>query len=137
VSDLFKAVAALCAMVVAILGVVTAVNGVNVASPQQDTGGNGTEISRPADACIEGYVWREAFSGDHVCVTRAERTRVHADDEAAESRIDPNGAYGSDSCVQGYVWRGARPEDHVCVTSKERDRVAADNEAAAERVATP
>ena len=59
------------------------------------------------------------------------------DNKAAESRIDPNGAYGSDSCVQGYVWRGARPEDHVCVTSKERDRVAADNEAAAERVATP
>ena len=137
-SDLFKAVAALCAMIVAILGVVQAMNGgFNVASPSQGTDGNRTQTLRPADACIEGYVWREAFSGDHVCVTDAERTRVRADNKAAASRIDPNGDYGRDSCEQGFVWRGARPADHVCVTSEERDRVASDNAAAAERVAAP
>jgi hypothetical protein len=24
------------------------------------------------DACVEGYVWREAFPDDHVCVSRFE-----------------------------------------------------------------
>jgi hypothetical protein len=91
----------------------------------------------PADLCIQGYVWREAFVGDHVCVTGEERQRVADDNAAAASRVDPSGPYGPNSCVSGYVWRVARPDDLVCVTGEERQQVADDNAAAASRIAPP
>ena len=91
----------------------------------------------PPDTCVSGYVWREAFDGDHVCVTPDERTQAAQDNAAASSRVDPGGAYGPNTCVSGFVWRVARPEDLVCVTTEERQRVADDNAAAASRVVGP
>ena len=79
------------------------------------------------DVCASGYVWREAFEGDHACVTLDRRDQALQDNAAADSRVDPSGSFGPDTCVKGYVWREARPEDHVCVTQEERERVAADN----------
>jgi hypothetical protein len=132
-SDVAKAIVAICGVIVAVLGFI------QVQQPQSPPGGGtGSAPSTrpgPADACLQGFVWREAYTGDHVCVTSEERGRVAADNAAARSRIDPNGAYGADSCVQGYVWRGARDSDHVCVTSEEHDRVVADNAAGPSRVA--
>ena len=55
-----------------------------------------------SDACAEGYVWREAFYGDHVCVSENTHDRAQSDNKnAAELRA---GKYG-DQCVQGLVWR--------------------------------
>jgi hypothetical protein len=88
-----------------------------------------------AQRCLQGFVWREAFVGDYVCVTPATRSQAWFDNALAASRVNPNGgAYGPDTCLQGYVWREARPTDHVCVTLSVRTLTAADNAAAATRV---
>jgi hypothetical protein len=42
------------------------------------------------DTCKQGYVWREAFDGDHVCVTPEIRTEAAADNATAESRKAAN-----------------------------------------------
>jgi len=85
--------------------------------------------------CIQGYVWREAVPGDHVCVTPETRAQAQYDNSQAQSRIDPNGAYGPDSCIQGYVWREAFPNDHVCVTPETRAQAQYDNSQAQSRIA--
>lgn len=79
------------------------------------------------DTCQDGYVWREAFAGDHVCVLPETRQQAAIDNERASSRVDPNGAFGSKSCIAGYVWREARPGDDVCVSEATRQQVIADN----------
>ena len=86
------------------------------------------------DTCRQGYVWREAFPGDHVCVTPATRAQAAYDNSQAGARRDPNGAYGPDTCLPGYVWREACPGDHVCVTPETRAQTAEDNRLAATRV---
>lgn len=90
------------------------------------------------DTCKQGYVWREAFPGDHVCVTPDVRQRVWSDNSQAAQRVQPGGgAYGPDTCKQGYVWREARPGDHVCVTGELREQTRRDNSLAAERRVCP
>jgi hypothetical protein len=74
--------------------------------------------------CASGYVWREAFPGDLVCVDPSQRDQAAADNAAAPARVDPNGAYGPLSCVSGYVWRDAYDGDAVCVEPWVRDQVA-------------
>ena len=87
------------------------------------------------DTCIQGYVWREAFSGDHVCVTPITRRQAASDNSLANTRRQPGGgAYGPDTCRQGYVWREARPDDHVSVAPKTRAQTVSDNGQAASRV---
>jgi beta-lactam-binding protein with PASTA domain len=89
-----------------------------------------------AGRCIEGYVWREAFSGDRVCVTPETRAQAASDNQQATRRIEPDPskrAYGPDTCRQGFVWREASPTDHVCVTPETRARTADDNRKAASR----
>jgi len=90
-------------------------------------------ITRPAAAdddlvygpetCVQGYVWREAFEGDTVCVVPGFRSQVFADNAAAEARRQP----GSRNCVSGYVWRVARPSDLVCVPPEIRSMVVTQN----------
>ena len=93
--------------------------------------------SAPSDACRQGYVWREAVPGDHVCVTPAIRQQAAEDNAQAGARRQPGGgAYGPNTCLGGYVWREARPDDVVCVTSETRAQTAADNRAAAARRAS-
>lgn len=92
----------------------------------------------PPDACIEGFVWREAFPGDHVCVTPEVREQAARDNRLAASRREPQGgAYGADTCKPGFVWREARPQDHVCVTPEVREQTARDNRLAMTRLARP
>lgn len=88
------------------------------------------------NTCLVGWVWREAFPGDYVCVTPATRAQARADNAAAAARVDPRGAYGPRSCVSGYVWREARASDLVCVTPATRAVAKADNAAAASRRAS-
>jgi hypothetical protein len=94
----------------------------------------GRDLPYGPDTCQQGYVWREAFPGDHVCVTPNIRTQAAMDNAQAAARREPNGGpYGPDTCKQGYVWREARPGDHVCVTPEVRAQTAADNALATER----
>jgi len=37
--------------------------------------------------CVSGYVWREAFPADLVCVTPAVRTQTRLDNAQAASRV--------------------------------------------------
>jgi hypothetical protein len=85
------------------------------------------------NTCLNGYVWREAYTGDVVCVTPATRTRAAQDNAAAASRRDPDAGYGPYGCKSGYVWREARASDLVCVTPDIRTQAKADNAAAASR----
>lgn len=91
-------------------------------------------IAAERDTCKPGYVWREAFPGDHVCVGPAIREQAQRDNKQANARRASNGGpFGPDTCRQGYVWRQARPEDHVCVTPQTRAQTVSDNRQAAAR----
>ncbi|MBA2675202.1 hypothetical protein [Ramlibacter sp.] len=105
--------------------------GISISStrPQSTTGGGGYQ----ADICKQGYVWREAAKGDHVCVTPAVRTQAAQDNAAAAGRRVPNGAYGPDTCKPGFVWREAFAGDHACVVPAVRSAAADDNRQGAGR----
>jgi hypothetical protein len=86
------------------------------------------------DTCRQGYVWREAYPGDHVCVTPETRAQAADDNRRAPARWQPGGgAYGPYTCRPGFVWREARPGDVVCVIPEIRAQTAADNRQAAMR----
>lgn len=79
------------------------------------------------DTCLDGYVWRDAIPGDHVCVTPDRRTLAAQENGVAGARVDPGGAYGPNSCLSGYVWREAYVGDVVCVVPDRRSQVAQEN----------
>jgi hypothetical protein len=84
-----------------------------------------------ADRCIVGFVWREAFPDDRVCVTGAVRTETRNDNAQAAARRQPGGGpFGPDTCRQGFVWREANAADHVCVTTSVRTRTRSENASA-------
>ncbi|BDY32895.1 hypothetical protein [Mycolicibacterium mageritense] len=87
------------------------------------------------DTCIQGYVWREARTGDTVCVTPDIRATVKQQNANPGAKKDPNGAYGPQSCAQGFVWREAFDGDTICVTPDFRQQMFDDNAAAASRKA--
>lgn len=86
-----------------------------------------------ADTCAEGFVWRDAAPGDHVCVKPLGRQRAAEENALAASRVDPAGAYGPNTCLNGFVWREAFGGDVVCVTPARRDAVRQENAMAAAR----
>jgi hypothetical protein len=91
--------------------------------------------SAPAQ-CKTGFVWREAFLRDTVCVTPERRAQVQSENAAAATHRSPTGgAYGPNSCVTGFVWRQASPEDFVCVLPQSRDLVGRENATASANVA--
>ncbi|WP_405942641.1 hypothetical protein [Streptomyces sp. NBC_00207] len=65
-----------------------------------------------SNQCKSGYVWRDSFEGDGLCVTPAERDAAHAS--------NPNRQPGSNQCKPGYVWRDSFDGDGLCVTPAER-----------------
>ena len=85
------------------------------------------------DTCVQGFVWREARSGDTVCVTPGVRDAIAAQNANAGANRDPSQAYGPESCSQGYVWREAFDGDTICVTPAVRSATLADNAAAGSR----
>jgi hypothetical protein len=85
-------------------------------------------VPRPP-ACKAGFVWREAFYGDDICVTPQTRAQAAADNSQAAARRAPS----SDTCKSGFVWREARPGDLVCVTPETRAQAAFDNSQARQR----
>lgn len=86
------------------------------------------------DTCIQGYVWREAFPGDRVCVTSQIRSEAAEDNAQSQARRQmARGPFGPDMCLQGFVWREASPVDHVCVSGQTRAQTALDNQEASSR----
>ena len=81
------------------------------------------------DQCVPGFVWREAFPGDHVCVSGTTREQMQVDN----SNVDKNHVSGSSQCRFGLVWREAEADDQVCVTNATRELAAVDNAAASAR----
>lgn len=71
-----------------------------------------------ADPCLPGFVWREAFPGDQVCVPPASRERAARDNAAAASRKQPDPP--GEACRDGFVWREAFAGDTVCVSPDAR-----------------
>lgn len=101
---------------------------------------SGTVLAAPPDlpygpdTCLQGFVWREARTGDTVCVTPDVRARTLQENSTPTLNREPNGgAYGPDTCLQGFVWREAFDGDTICVTPAERTQTKADNAAAASR----
>ena len=42
------------------------------------------------NTCIAGFVWREAYVGDKICVTMARRTQVHNENiQGPNNRVNP------------------------------------------------
>ncbi len=37
--------------------------------------------------CVQGYVWREAWVGDDVCVTGSQRTQARLDNAEVRNRV--------------------------------------------------
>lgn len=69
------------------------------------------------DTCIQGLVWREARTGDTVCVTPEFRSRTAAENANPAANKEPlGGTYGPETCKQGFVWREAFDGDTICVT---------------------
>ena len=79
------------------------------------------------DTCADGYVWRDAIPGDHVCVLPARRSLAATENANAGLHVDPAGAYGPNSCIAGYVWREAYVGDVVCVVPARRTQVHQEN----------
>lgn len=89
-----------------------------------------------AATCQAGYVWREAFEGDRVCVTSAASQLAQNENRLSPSRTEA--AEGDEpACKPGFVWREAGPDDRVCVTPARKAAVAAENEAAASKRIVP
>jgi hypothetical protein len=92
------------------------------------SGPTSAELRYGPDTCIDGYVWREAFTDDHVCVTPDVRSQAAYDNSQASARRQPGGGdWGPNTCRTGYVWRVARPSDLVCVTPEVRSQTEVDN----------
>ncbi|PEG38732.1 hypothetical protein CQY20_12230 [Mycolicibacterium agri] len=100
------------------------------------------------DTCKDGFVWRDAVPGDHICVTPERRQKVADDFHTAKSRAaaqspaahlgDPRcianrtlpgcSSMAAPSCLEGFVPRAVPGEDVlVCVTPQERDLIAQEN----------
>ncbi|MFL6661628.1 MAG: PASTA domain-containing protein, partial [Rhizobacter sp.] len=90
------------------------------------------------DTCKSGFVWRDAFPGDHVCVAPAVRAQAQAENAQgpAHRALPVFGLpFGPDTCAPGFVWRDARQGDHVCVSGASRQAAADENRQAASRLA--
>jgi len=89
-----------------------------------------SEARAQSDECAAGFVWREAFPDDHVCVSPEVRDMVKEANRNAPQYTTKDG----NECVPGYVWRMAGPRDQVCVSEDERDQAEQDNRLAETRL---
>ena len=91
-------------------------------------GPSAAQLRYGPDTCKNGFVWREAYLSDHVCVLPEIREQARRDNSLAASNVQPGGGpFGPDTCKPGLVWREARQGDHICVTPDIRTRAADDN----------
>jgi len=90
-------------------------------------------IAQVQRTCLRGYVWREARSGDMICVTPQSRALAADENIQAISRRESGPRDGVYYCLQGFVWREAFDGDTVCVIPAARQRVREENTAAISR----
>lgn len=90
----------------------------------------------PDGSCMNGYVWREAYTNDHVCVTQATHDEASADNAAGPSHVLQLSFVETDTCISGYVWRQAIDSDHVCVPPDVRAETVKDNKLGPSRIST-
>jgi hypothetical protein len=110
------------------VGVLAAAMFVGLAAPASAATSAGTDVraaafsttTAAAKPCQPGFVWRDSFEGDAVCVTPQERDAVH---NANPNRQPGGGASGPATCKSGFVWRDSFEGDALCVTPQERDAV--------------
>ena len=78
-----------------------------------------------SDACAEGYVWREAFEGDHVCVSPGTREQAQADNAlAAQRRATAKAAVPLPPARLGcHVFRAGEWREVPCATEEETKRM--------------
>jgi hypothetical protein len=60
-----------------------------VGSPMRDTCAYRKSARMPTGSCIQGFVWREANSTDHLCVTPQTRSQTAADNGAQDIQALP------------------------------------------------
>src|SRR4029078_2843965 len=81
--------------------------------------------------CSPGYVWRDAFDGDLICVSPQRYAQVQDENRYASQHIDPNWTAPSlaspEDCLEGYTWRLAGPDDAACVTFEASDQATYEN----------
>jgi len=113
----------------AILGLIIGgiVAGSGGGSPPPPPPDPGASLPYGPDTCVDGFVWRDIYPGDHVCVTVQSRAKAAHENDIAGSRVDPAGAYGPNTCKPGFVWREAYAGDKVCVVPDRRSAVATEN----------
>ncbi|WP_162641665.1 hypothetical protein [Streptosporangium sp. 'caverna'] len=70
--------------------------------------------------CMRGYVWREAFPNDFVCVLPDWRMVTAAENKARVANRFPTYPH-PDKCRPGFVWRQAGLADYVCVSPASRN----------------
>lgn len=113
------------AVAAAILGAI--LGGVLAGSSSSPAPAPEPELPYGPDTCKNGYVWRDAIPGDHVCVRPNRRSTAAHENSIAGSRVNPGGAYGPNTCKPGFVWREAYSGDVVCVSPTRRSQVRAEN----------
>lgn len=80
--------------------------------------------------CRSGFVWRELYDGDTVCVTPPERDQARAE-RSTPNRFGFGGLPGA--CLPGFVQRVARPGDITCVPLGRQVQIQQQNALAAQR----
>jgi len=113
------------AVAAAIFGAI--LGGVLAGSPSSPAPAPEPALPYGPDTCKDGYVWRDAIPGDHVCVRPNRRSTAAHENAVAGSRVNPAGAYGPNTCNPGYVWREAYSGDVVCVSPARRTQVRHEN----------
>src|ERR1044072_9737377 len=58
-------------------------------APQEDAPQEDAPQDNAEDKCVQGFVWREAFDGDRVCVTPETRSQAAKDNAQAGARRYP------------------------------------------------
>jgi hypothetical protein len=76
-----------------------------------------------ADACAEGYVWREAFDGDRVCVSPATREQAQADNATAAQRRAAAAVPLPPAKLGCHTFREGEWREIPCATEEEAKRM--------------
>jgi hypothetical protein len=79
--------------------------------------------------CKSGYVKRNAYNGDQVCVTPAIQAQTQQENQIAPTLTKPDGT----CTIPIFVWRLAAPIDKTCASQAAHAQAIDDNNHAAER----
>ncbi len=82
-----------------------------------------SKVKQRFDKCLKGYVFREAFKGDNICVVPYDKNAAkHQNMLHAERSIN-----SKDECPEGLVPREIKKSDRLCVTQQEKNKIVLQN----------